>query len=43
MYCPTGFVDGEDGGKNVVQGSWRSEESPAFNNVLRVSSNRYVK
>ena len=25
-YCPTGFVDGEDGSGNVISGSWREEE-----------------
>ena len=25
MYCPPGFLDGEDGGGNVINGSWRQE------------------
>ena len=25
MYCPPGFVDGEDGSGNVIAGSWREE------------------
>lgn len=28
VYCPSGFVDGEDGTGNIVQGSWREENSP---------------
>ena len=27
VYCPAGFVDGEDGTGNIVNGSWREEES----------------
>ena len=26
VYCPPGFVDGEDGDGNVVTGNWRIEE-----------------
>ena len=26
VYCPPGFIDGEDGAGNVIEGSWRSEE-----------------
>lgn len=29
VYCPPGFVDGEDGSGNVVHGSWRDEEQPS--------------
>ena len=25
VYCPTGFMDAEDGSVNVIPGSWRSE------------------
>ena len=42
VYCPTGFVDGEDGSKNVVEGTWRCEESHGLTKVSSVSSNRYV-
>ena len=24
-YCPAGFVDGEDGDGNIIDGAWRSE------------------
>ena len=23
MYCPTGYVDGEDGEGNAIRGTWR--------------------
>lgn len=26
VYCPPGFVDGEDGAGHIVEGSWRNEE-----------------
>ena len=29
VYCPPGFVDGEDGTGNVVRGSWRDDEDGA--------------
>ena len=25
MYCPPGFIDGEDSAGNVIEGSWRAE------------------
>ena len=25
VYCPPGFIDGEDGDKNIVRGGWREE------------------
>eukprot|EP00731_Ephydatia_muelleri_P029865 Em0021g388a len=28
QYIPPGFVDGEDGAGNIVEGSWREEEEP---------------
>ena len=26
LYCPAGFVDGEDGVGNVITGGWRADE-----------------
>ena len=26
MYCPPGFIDGEDSAGNVIEGSWRTED-----------------
>lgn len=26
VYCPAGFVDGEDGAGNTIEGGWRSDE-----------------
>lgn len=43
MYCPPGFVDGEDGEGNVVSGSWRDDEgTSSMTSVGMTSSNRYV-
>ena len=28
LYFPPGFIDGEDGAGNIVEGSWREEEGP---------------
>lgn len=42
VYCPSGFVDGEDGGGNIVSGSWREESSSGMLPVSSTSSNRYV-
>ena len=42
MYCPPGFVDGEDGEGNVVLGNWRNDESStSLTSVSMTSSNRY--
>ena len=42
MYCPPGYVDGEDGSGNVVLGHWRNdqEESSSMHPVSRTGSNR---
>uniref|UniRef100_A0A1X7V873 DDE Tnp4 domain-containing protein n=1 Tax=Amphimedon queenslandica TaxID=400682 RepID=A0A1X7V873_AMPQE len=43
LYCPSGFVDGEDGSTNIVNGSWRDDgTSPGFTSVHQVSSNSYA-
>ena len=26
VYCPAGFVDGEDGEGNIIRGRWRDDE-----------------
>ena len=42
VYCPPGFVDGEDGSGNLIQGSWREEDSSRALVPLRhVGGNRY--
>ena len=41
-YCPPGFVDGEDGAKNIDKGSWRSDTSSGLGQISHVGSNRYV-
>lgn len=41
VYCPPGFVDGEDGSGNVVQGSWRDADEPSgFAAMSHTGSNR---
>ena len=42
-YCPPGFVDGEDGSGNVINGSWREDDPSTGLTPLRsVSGNRQV-
>ena len=42
VYCPPGFIDGEDGLGNAVQGGWRAdeEECTGMLPISRTSSNR---
>lgn len=41
VYCPPGFVDGEDGSGNLIPGLWRDGEDPSgLVRIGRVSSNR---
>ena len=41
IYCPPGFVDGEDGSGNVIHGTWREEELPGgFQPIGSVAGNR---
>ena len=41
VYCPPGFVDGEDGEGNLITGSWREEgPSSGMLSVATTSSNR---
>ena len=28
LYCPPGFVDGEDGAGNQIIGNWRGDDDP---------------
>lgn len=43
MYCPPGYIDGEDGEGNVIRGSWRNEAESVtgMTSIGRTSSNRY--
>ena len=42
-YCPAGFVNGEDGCRNVMNGSWREEYPSTLLTPLRsISGNRQV-
>ena len=41
LYCPAGFVDGEDGSGNIIHGTWREEETPGgFQPIGSVAGNR---
>ena len=43
QYCPPGFVGGEDGSGNVINGTWREEQSPGgLQPVGSVGGNRYA-
>ena len=43
VYCPAGFVDGEDGEGNIITGRWRDDERTlGLQTVGMTSSNRYV-
>ena len=43
VYCPPGFVDGEDGSGNVIDGAWRRDEVPVtgLESLRHVGGNRY--
>ena len=41
VYCPPGFVDGEDGDGNVVNGTWRDgEQASGISAISLTGSNR---
>ena len=41
VYCPLGFVDGEDSNGNIVQGTWREDDSPSgMTAISHTGSNR---
>ena len=44
VYCPPGFVDGEDGERNPTAGAWRTDDEPCtgMQPVSHISSNRYI-
>ena len=42
-YCPPGFVDGEDGVGNIVQGTWRDDVTcDGLTPLGEVGGNRYI-
>ena len=43
VYYPPGFVDGEDGSGNVIDGAWRKKEVPVtgLESLRHVGGNRY--
>ena len=44
VYCPPGFIDGEDGAGNIFDGGWRGDEDPCGGlvSVAHAGSNRFV-
>ena len=42
VYCPPGFVDGEDGAGNHLPGKWRVDEDPCSGlvSLQQVGGNR---
>ena len=42
VYCPPGYVDGEDGEGNIIAGRWRHEGDLGLRTVGMTSSNQYV-
>ena len=44
VYCPLGFVDGEDGAGNTMEGSWRNDEDPStgLEPLGQAGGNRYT-
>ena len=42
IYCPPGFMDGEDGEGNPIDGGWRTDDEPCIGmeSLSRVGSNR---
>lgn len=44
VYCPPGFIDGEDGAGNIIEGDWRTDGDPGvgFQPTRQVGSNRFV-
>ena len=44
VYCPSGFIDGEDGNGNHIDGRWRADSDPCsgLEPVSCAGSNRLV-
>ena len=44
VYCPPGYVDGEDGTGNRTDGGWRDDEDPCggLTPLTQTGSNRFV-
>ena len=40
VYCLPGFIDGEDGSGNIMNGSWRQDEDPHW---LRTADKLWIK
>ena len=44
IYCPTGFIDGEDGSGNIITGAWRDDnQATELRPVSALGGNRCVK
>ena len=44
VYCPPGFVDGEDGAGNTMEDGWRNDEDPTtgLEPLRQAGGNRYT-
>ena len=44
VYCPPGFIDGEDGSGNQVDGAWRQDQegNTGLQDIGQAGSNRHV-
>ena len=44
MYCPPGFMDGEDGSGNHIDGGWRQDEesNSGMQSISPTGSNRCI-
>ena len=45
VYCPPGFIDGEDGSGNHIDGGWRQDEegNSGLQDISQAGSNRYAQ
>ena len=44
VYCPAGFIDGEDGSSNIITGAWRDDNQvTGLRPVIALGGNRCVK
>ena len=43
VYCPPGYIDGEDGAGDFIPGRWRNDEEPVtgMGSVAHIGNNRY--
>lgn len=44
VYCPPGFIDGEDGSGSIIERAWRTDSDPcsSLEPIARAGGNRLV-